>query len=215
PATSVTVLNDLPGSHKKTVWFNSRFYRANLLSGNGVLWFRDIHLFDENMASPYLTEKGTSNQCLYFSLPFVDGYFWSSAEKTGGLYFKATKNGQEVVLNGEKLTTSEPENGTLKVSWELNNQQGTFHILMDENTMEIALEASEKLDWFLELNTIENAELPFTLIQPKKADMQFSGVEYSVEALTGSFSVSENGRGFLLAPAENKIVLNFSGKRLM
>ena len=118
-------------------------------------------------------------------------------------------------MNGEKLTTTEPKNGTLKVSWELNDRQGTFHILLDENTMEIALEASEKLDWFLELNTIENAELPFTLIQPEKADMQFSWVEYSVEALTGSFSVSENGRGFLLAPAENKIVLNFSGKSLM
>jgi hypothetical protein len=209
PATSVTVLDDLPESHKKTVWFNSRFYRANLLSDNGVLWFRDIHLFDENMASPYLTEKGTSNQCLYFTLPFVDGYFWSSAEKTGGLYFKATKNGQEVALNGGKLATTEPENGTLKVSWELNDRQGIFHILLDENTMEITLEGSEKLDWFLELNTIEDAALPFTLIQPEKAEMQFSGVNYSVEALTGSFSVAENGGSFLLTPADNKIVLNF------
>jgi hypothetical protein len=59
------------------------------------------------------------------------------------------------------------------------------------------------------LNTIEDAALPFTLIQPEKAEMQFSGVNYSVEALTGSFSVAENGGSFLLTPADNKIVLNF------
>ncbi len=44
---------------QKTVWFNSRFYRANLLWDKGTMRFRDIHLFDESVASDYLTKKGT------------------------------------------------------------------------------------------------------------------------------------------------------------
>ncbi|MCP4224186.1 MAG: hypothetical protein GY773_12635, partial [Actinomycetia bacterium] len=55
PPTSVTVLSDYSPKDLKTVWFNSRFYRANLLWDRGTLRFRDIHLFDEEVASDYLT----------------------------------------------------------------------------------------------------------------------------------------------------------------
>jgi hypothetical protein len=48
PATAVTINNDVEGSDLKTVWFNSRYYRANLLWQNGNLRIRDIHLFNEN-----------------------------------------------------------------------------------------------------------------------------------------------------------------------
>ena len=49
PATAVTVTEDLKGSDRKTVWFNSRFYRVNLLWENGTLRIRDIHLFDNEI----------------------------------------------------------------------------------------------------------------------------------------------------------------------
>jgi len=51
----VTVNHDLPGSNRKTVWFNSRFYRVNIIWDDGTLRFRDIHLFDETLSS----EKNT------------------------------------------------------------------------------------------------------------------------------------------------------------
>ncbi len=65
PPTSVTVLNGHAEKNLKTVWLNSRFYRANLLWERGTLRFRDIHLFDEGGVSDYLTKRGTSSQCLY------------------------------------------------------------------------------------------------------------------------------------------------------
>ncbi len=210
PATSVTALNDLPGSNQKSIWFNSRFYRTNLLWDNGVLRFRDIHLFDENMTSLYLNEKGTSNQCLYFTLPFVDGYFWSSAEKMGGLYFKATENGQEIVLHGEELSASNPEKGTLEVKWKLDNGHGTFLLSMNENNLTIEFSNDKKLDWYLDLEVALNSELPFTTISAAKVGMTFSAVNYEVNALAGNFSDSENRKAFRITPEQNKIVLNFS-----
>ena len=47
PATSVTTLTDTYDQGQKTVWFNSRYYRANLLWEKNTIRFRDIHLFDE------------------------------------------------------------------------------------------------------------------------------------------------------------------------
>ena len=85
PATSVTVTRDLEGGDHKTVWFNSRFYRVNLLWENGALRFRDIHLFDENLQSDYLAKNSTSTQFLFHTLPFVDGYSWSTPETRAGL----------------------------------------------------------------------------------------------------------------------------------
>ncbi len=70
PATSVTVNNDLNNNNVKTIWFDSRFYRMNLLWENGTLRFRDIHLFNENLASSYLTQKSTSTKSSLFILIF-------------------------------------------------------------------------------------------------------------------------------------------------
>jgi hypothetical protein len=46
PATAVTVNEDLKGSNRKTVWFNSKNYRINFLWEDSTLRIRDIHLFD-------------------------------------------------------------------------------------------------------------------------------------------------------------------------
>ena len=100
PATSVTVNRDLGESNRKTVWFNSRFYRANLIWEDGTLRFRDIHLFDENLPSDYLTKRVDSNECAFFTLPVVDGYLWSSRGKLAGLRLKARVDGKETLVTG-------------------------------------------------------------------------------------------------------------------
>ena len=54
---AVTTLTDVRGEGNKTVWFNSRYYRANLLWEKGTFRFRDIHLFDESYKSAYLEAR--------------------------------------------------------------------------------------------------------------------------------------------------------------
>ena len=74
PPTSVTIKEDLPGSDCKTVWFDSRFFRANLLWEYGTFRVTDIHLFDENLTSDYLTKPEPSSKFFLYTLPFIDGY---------------------------------------------------------------------------------------------------------------------------------------------
>src|SRR3546814_6143876 len=78
PATSMVVNDDLGDSKLKTVWFNSRFYRINLLwEKDSTLRIRDIHLFHEDFPSIYTTDVTTTNECHFYTLPVVDGYLWS------------------------------------------------------------------------------------------------------------------------------------------
>ena len=209
PATSVTALDDLPGSNQKTVWFNSRFYRANLLWDNGTLRFRDIHIFDENMASSYLAERGTSNQCIYYTPPFVDGYRWSSSEINAGLWFKAEKDGQEILLKGETLSVSEAKDGTLMTVWKLDDELGTFVINMDEESMKIDFDG-DAINWSLALNTAENIDLPFSSIETEKVKLEFENIKYEVIADKGRFIDSENNNILKVLPDENKIKLDFA-----
>ncbi len=212
PATSVTTLDDIQGNDQKTIWFNSRFYRTNLLWDKGALRFRDIHLFNEDFESAYLTKKGTSNQCLYYTLPFVDGYFCSSGEKRAGLYFKGNIDGKEVNLSGENVRTEKSGNGILNISWQLDGGVGTFHLSMDENKMEIVFESLKELDWYLDLETVDGSDLPFISVEEQNIKAQYSSMDYQVDVLSGQFIVPENDVVFRVNPANNKIVLNFNQK---
>ena len=80
PPTSVTALTDTYDNGNRTVWFNSRFYRTNLLWNDRSIRFRDIQLFDERIESDYLKQRGTSNQCVYTTCSILDGFLWMSMQ---------------------------------------------------------------------------------------------------------------------------------------
>ncbi|MBX3255114.1 MAG: hypothetical protein KF862_13305 [Chitinophagaceae bacterium] len=210
PATSVTVNNDINGSNKKTVWFNSRFYRFNLLWENNTLRFRDIHLFNEGFPSYYTEHVASSNECSFFTLPFVDGYRWSSPEKTAALRFKAMINGKEVVLEGGDPVVKDGAAGKLSIVWPLK----TFNakLLMDVNEKQITMkvEGATGIDWLLDLSAGNNAQLPFTKVSPHTIYCRFDKMEYQVNAKKGSFSKSAKDETIRIAPERNMITLSFS-----
>ena len=207
PATSVTVNEDLEGSDLKTVWFNSRFYRANILWEKGALRFRDIHLFDENLPSRYLTEKVTSNECSFFTLPFVDGHQWSSSNETAGLRLNVQINGNEVFLEGKNPVITNPSQGKLHISWPLKSVEGTFVIDFDEKQIQMKLEGNDSVDWFLDLTTTDDADLPFQNITFSQINCQFEGMDYSIMAMTGHFSKPDHDVVFRMSPDKNTIIL--------
>lgn len=211
PATSVTVTNDLKGSNNKTVWFNSRFYRVNLFWENGTLRFRDIHLFNENLQSDYLTTKGTSNQCLYHTLPFIDGYTWSSPENIAGLRLKAVVDGNEILLAGNDPVVEETSAGKLLITWPLQSVKANLIFEMDECGITMKLEGKVPVDWFLDLTVDNQAKLPFEKIGKNQIDARFKEMDYSVTAEKGTFSQPGEGIVFRITPEDNLISINFSG----
>ena len=208
PATSVTIKEDLKGSNKKTVWFNSRFYRANLLWEDNTLRFRDIHIFNENLASEYLTQKGSSTKCDFYTLPFVDGYNWSSTKNVAGLRFKAIVDGEEQLIEGGTPVVKDSEPGKLYISWPLTLVEGLLVLELDEEGIEIKMEGNKSINWFLDLSINENIELPFIKINTDKIECRFKGMEYFVTCLKGEFLNSTEESIFRVVPEGESIKFN-------
>lgn len=209
PTTAVTVNEDLPGSDKKTVWFNSRFYRANLLWERDQLRFRDIHIFDEQIASLYLKQPVPSNECRFFTLPLVDGYLWSSKDTLAGLRFRAMVNGKEVDLQGGDPVVSDQIKGMLHIRWLLKNVGGVLEIRLKEDQMEILVIANPFLEWFLDLETAHPEKTPFTAVHPKVVYAVFEHTPYQMMATAGRFEKGAGARAFRIFAQDQRLVLRF------
>ena len=212
PPTSVTVNNDVKNDDVQTVWYDSRFYRANLLWENGTLRFRDIHLFNENLASSYLTQKSTSTKASFFTLPFVDGNKWSSTQMLAGMAFKAMVNGKEILIKGEKPKISGAGN-QLHISWPITSFDGMIIMDLDEENIKIQFTGKESINWFLELTTASGAVLPFKKISPHKIDAEFEGMKYSINAKSGSFANASAKAVLTIQPENNQIGLKLNTLR--
>jgi hypothetical protein len=213
PATSATVLNDLGGSDKKTAWFNSRFYRVNMLWERGHLRIRDIHLFDEGFPSFYTKGVATSNACEFSTLPFIDGYLWSSKDEIAGILLKAVADGKEILLEGKDPQFSAQKPGALHVSWPLNNVAGTLVIDMDEKSIRMNLQGDGKTDWYLELLTANEVKLPFAKIGRNRIHCQFEERDYFVSTEKGVFVGAPGDHGFKVLPEGNELVMNLAERK--
>ena len=209
PPTSVVVRKDHSEKNLKTVWFNSRFYRANLLWEQGTLRFRDIHLFDENMVSDYFEKPGTSSQCFYYTLPLVDGFYWSSSETIAGLKFKSG-DGKE--LKGDDLVATNSPAGQFLVRWLTQSLAGEISVQFNENSLIISATGRLKDNWYLELSTTPEAQLPFLKIKPEKLSGKFRNWTYVVWLKTGRF-IKEQDKPLKIIPHNNRIVIDLSPRQ--
>lgn len=209
PPTSFSVTKDLEGSDRKTLWYNSRFYRMNILWEDGSFRIRDIHLFNEKIPDIYTTQVATSNECTFFTLPVVDGYLWSKPGQLAGLRLKALVNGQEVTLKGGDPVFKNLDKETVLVLWPLS-QGGTLQVTLKEKTAAIRLTGNQLLNWYLDLETAPGAKLPFTNISPRQVDGNFDSFNYHVSAGKGSFTKPATGAVFRLQPEKNEIRLNLA-----
>lgn len=205
PATSVTINEDLNGGNSKTVWFNSRFFRANLLWEDNTLRFRDIHIFNEELTSDYLTKKGTSTKCFFFTLPFVDGFNWSNADEIAGLRFKTILGGKEKLIEGGTPIISDSIPGNLNIIWPLKNKENRIVIDFDEKGVSIKMESNDSSNWFLDLASAKNASLPFNKISNHTTKCSFKGMDYKVTTNKGVFSEPGNGTDLRILPENNTI----------
>lgn len=210
PATSFSVSKDIEGSNRKTIWYNSRFYRTNLIWEDGHLRIRDIHLFNEKFADKYTTEIATSNECSFYTLPVVDGYLWSKANQLAGIRINALVNGQEVLLTGGDPVFTNHGSERVHISWPLTTTNGSFEIDLNEKTAEFKFTGKDTLDWYLDLSATKDAKVPFGTIGAKAIACSFEGMDYSLKAKKGKFSRPSNGALFRLTPTENLIILNLS-----
>ncbi|WP_425400132.1 hypothetical protein [Aeoliella sp.] len=210
PATSMAYLSPLDNDNRQTVWFNSRFYRANLIWEDEHLRVRDIHLFDESVASPILADKVDKPAVEFFTLPVVDGFRWSSRETRAGLIFKAEVDGKVVVLSGRSPRVFKSMPDTLSIEWPLTNVDGRLSIVLDEKSMSVSTDRTE-LRWWLELETADRNGLPLKRITQTALSYEFQGTSYQVGL--GQGAIEEEDKRLCIWPSRQGVTLNLATGR--
>ena len=203
PPTTVITTEDTRGNGLKTLWFNSRNYRANLLWNSEGLKFRDIHVFDESLRSEYRDHPDTLPVFRYETLPIVDGCLWSSYENMAGLRFVAPgfegADPEFTVLDGGNLQ---------RITWPAADGKAKFIIDLTENDVKINLKGKTE-PWCLELSTLPGVDLPFKDITPSAITASMFGREYGMTLSKGTFEdlrESADGKVFRILPEAETIV---------
>lgn len=204
PPTSVVTTEDNQGGNLKTFWFNTRFYRANLLWDEPGLKFRDLHVFDEKLRSEYLDHPTTTPIFHYETLPLMDGNLWSTSEKMAEMRFVTPG-----FKGGDPGFIPSADGQSQTVIWPSSDGKGRFIMNFTEDGIDIATKGKVG-DWYLELTTAPGKELPFTEISENTVKARHQGMDYGMTLPKGSFQdLRGQGDGAVLRinPSGNQIAI--------
>ena len=185
----------------RSVWYASRFYRANLLYRDGTVWFRDIHRFDENYRSDDLDEPNRSPETGYFDLPVVDGFRWSKGDVRAGLFLE--KDGAPLRFDApfESRAAGETEIAVTAAGFSARFTEAAILLRLPEGTALVLRAAS--VPW-----------LPIVGHDEKTLRFSFSGFvhkPYGYALTLGRGRFDEKEGVLLLLPEDGAVRLDLKG----
>ncbi len=83
PPQAEVMLKDPFGNDQlpqRTVWYQSKYYRANLHLRGDRFYLRDLHVYNDRFPQPYLTETARQHGIEQRMLAVLDGYHWSDSK---------------------------------------------------------------------------------------------------------------------------------------
>ncbi len=211
----------------RTVWFNSKNYRLNLMWEGEKMFVRDIHLFDENQESLYLKTPCTTDYCHYWTLPVVDGNVWSNDSVRGAMrFYKVLPDG-----SSKELAFGEPsisnDGKTLTISVPVIGEDAGMVVTLNEDKADFAINSAKggksvlPFKWYAAIEHAPAAELPFGKIGMDKVEALYKGYGYSFGVKNAVFAdgrtTPRNREGALRAvtvtPDASAFSLTFSKKQ--
>lgn len=204
PASAVTALTDWKGEGKRSVWYGSRYYRANLFWEGDSFRVRDLHLFDERYPERYLTERCDTADCTYDTLPVVEGFLWSDTETQAGLTpVMLLPDGSLEPWTGQEPAITEEDADTLLVNWP---STGTLTMRLTPTALSFQSTAPA---WGLRLGWGQSVQPPITGLSETAIQYEYRSFRYQVACTRGSLRTLEDG-GILLLPQDGQVTLSFT-----
>ena len=190
PQTQIA-LEDWSGAKRNSIWFNCRFYRANLFFDGGRLYFRDIHKMCDGFREPFHDTVCTGWKAEYSTPPVIDEALFSDAKR--GVRGVMEAEGEFVKL---EVVPSAPD--TLAVA-AVRKDGSKVRIFFDERSLSVSgtpLHASWSAP-FLDTVSYSKDQLSF----------KYKDFAYSIEC-DGEISKTKNG--FDIRPRGNAIRFDLS-----
>lgn len=201
PPSAITALNDWQCKGRKSIWYDSRFYRTNLYWDGQHFAIRDIHLFNEKYAERYLNDVCTTHDSVYDTLPICDGFVWSDKNCEAGIRIVSDDSKQPI--SGSSPEVHE-DGDNLIVKWQEENL-GNVEIICGPSHLEIKFNPN----LHLEMTWAKNINIPITNIMKDKLLYIHNGFKYALKLKAGEFKQIENCSGITILPSDGKIVLLF------
>ncbi len=214
PATCVVAMKDWQHQGRKTVWYNSRFFRTNIYWHRATFVIRDIHLFNENVMSQYHQKAAATNDMAVYTLPIMDGFSWGSSRSNktlAGIRLVALNaNGARVALQ----MTGQPKvvqlnKKDLRIGFSLE-KGAAMEIVCQEDQLTFRLHhrAGNVFNWALEM--VWSAAKATGIGKVEKQHLAYTnqGVDYALMLGKGVFQrPSATRSAILLLPQKNEIVM--------
>jgi len=206
PATSINGLTDWQNKGRKTLWYESRFYRVNFFEENGLTWIRDIHKFDEAYEERYLTSVCEGHLMTFDNLPVIDGNRWSYEKIRAGIYPSVCGLNGRIVRFAGTLSVEYPGDNRAKVC--IKSEDEMLTIICEENRLIFSLETERDDKLVLEL--CDGAgKLRDTVLEKDRICYRHNGFNYSVQ-LGGTHTTERTNDGMRITAQSKELTLIFS-----
>ena len=215
PPTSVVCLDDWKHQDRKTVWYDSRFYRFNVLWQNGAFFIRDLHRFDESVVSVTHDTALTTRSLAYETLPVMDGALWSGTEPAGIWPVLLSTNGQSSPMAPDGPPVVKELNPTdLSIRQTLRGG-GTFSIVCRETNVTLTGVdgQGQPLHWAWDLVGGAQQKSAVQTVMPNGIAYHYTGMNYQLRLSPDAGSCQQLGNGAIrLNPnSSGKLVLILGG----
>lgn len=207
PTQAQVMLQD-PFGHtdppERTVWYQSKFLRANLHFRGTEFYLRDLHVYNDKFPQPYLTEPVRQHGIEQRLLATLDGYHWSDdnirAGKSGrramGRFILVDKDGQETSLVMDGLPTVTEKGAEMRTDIPLAGG-GSVAALFREHEIAFSVAnapAGSRLglvfEWVPELSALQD-------VSPNQLHYRFRDFDYAVSVANGVASKTDNGASII------------------
>ncbi len=187
PPTVMIALDDWKGEGRRTVWYNSRYYRINFLWSDNCFFVRDIHLFDENVVSPCHDLPLTETALVCQTLPILDGHRWSSGSSPGDraatrpVWLSEDGIASVMEITGAPLI-DKPHETELEISQALKDG-GTLVICCQEDQISFRIHggAHSCKAWAFELSWSALRQTAISHVGADRISFRAEGVSYQLE----------------------------------
>jgi len=214
PATAVTALKDWRGKGRRSVWYESRFYRINLFLDGKDFFVRDLHMFNENLESPVHTRPLTTTYLECLTLPVMDGNLWSASDASNQMAgirvveLKSEGMTQPLNISGD-LEVTTPDEKQMLIRFHVGNG-GVFDILCSEDRVTFTMhkETDSPTPWAMDMSWNESRHTGITQVKSNAIHYSNSGGNYALKLASGAASqrIPEEP-SILLIPAHDRIVM--------
>ena len=174
---------------QQSIWYQSRFYRANLHFKGNLAYLRDVTVYSDSFEQPFLYKPTCQDSLDQIMPPILDGYHWSKGLGTN------QESGAFFLVHGAHLrVTGEPRvsetDAALVITLPISGSQ--LHVCFDEQTIYCILDSELPTSLTLSFEW-DPSKAASVAVHNRYVFYQWQNLEYGLKILEGTAQKTKNG----------------------